>query len=228
MSTPAEQIGDYVLGALDANERETFEAAMAADPALAARVRSFAERLHELDDSADGGTLSPDLWSRIETRLTPQAVAHSPVSMRRQSTLPRWAAMAASVMLAAGLGFLAGQSLRGPDPTPVVVAVLVSDQQVPGAIVEAFANNSIHIIPLEAIAVPDGKILEVWTKPNEEIGPVSLGRFLRPMEIVFPASSLPTPQGGQLYEITLEEAPGSPTGRPTGPILFKGLAQTPV
>jgi anti-sigma-K factor RskA len=136
--------------------------------------------------------------------------------------------MAASIVIAATVGFTAGQWVRPEAPQPVVIAVLVTDTQVPGAIVEAFANNSIHIIPLEAITVPEGKILEVWTKPNEDIGAVSLGRFLRSMEIILPAASLPMPQGGQLYEITLENAPGSPTGKPTGPILFKGLGQVPI
>jgi anti-sigma-K factor RskA len=32
----------------------------------------------------------------------------------------------------------------------------------------------------------------------------------------------PPPGPDQLFEITLEPAGGSPTGRPTGPILFKG------
>lgn len=32
----------------------------------------------------------------------------------------------------------------------------------------------------------------------------------------------------QLYEITLEPEGGSPTGRPTGPVLMKGLATTPL
>ena len=33
---------------------------------------------------------------------------------------------------------------------------------------------------------------------------------------------LPPPKPDQLFELTLEPATGSPTGRPTGPILFKG------
>ena len=33
---------------------------------------------------------------------------------------------------------------------------------------------------------------------------------------------LPAPRPDQLFEITLEPATGSPTGRPTGPVLFKG------
>lgn len=227
MSVLADRIGDYVLGLLDDSARAEFEAAMAADPTIVTQVDAFAARLRELDDTATSASLPPDLWSRVEARLTTQQAQARPDRLRRLG-LPRWPALAASIVVAGGLGFLGGQSLRAPAPAPVVVAVLISDAQVPGAIVEAFANNSIHIIPLEAIDVPEGKILEVWTKPNEEIGPVSLGRFLRSMEIVFPAVSLPTPQGGQLYEITLEDAPGSPTGKPTGPILFKGLGQIPV
>ena len=35
---------------------------------------------------------------------------------------------------------------------------------------------------------------------------------------------LPDPGAEQLYEVTLEPQGGSPTGRPTGPIIGKGLA----
>lgn len=34
---------------------------------------------------------------------------------------------------------------------------------------------------------------------------------------------LPLPGENQLFEITLEPETGSPTGKPTGPILMKGL-----
>jgi len=34
--------------------------------------------------------------------------------------------------------------------------------------------------------------------------------------------ALPDTVADQLFEITLEPATGSPTGRPTGPVLFKG------
>ncbi len=36
-------------------------------------------------------------------------------------------------------------------------------------------------------------------------------------------SNLPSTGPNQLFEITLEPKTGSPTGRPTGPILMKGL-----
>lgn len=219
-------VGEYVLGTLDDDERRTFEAALARDPVLAASVERFAARMQALDETAPAEPIPLGLWTGIEAKLT--ATPPAPAKRNSPWRLPTWAAMAASIVIAATVGFTAGQWVRPEAPQPVVIAVLVTDTQVPGAIVEAFANNSIHIIPLEAVDVPEGKILEVWTKPNEEIGPVSLGRFLQSMEIVFPAAQLPIPQGGQLYEITLEDAPGSPTGKPTGPILFKGLAKSPV
>jgi anti-sigma-K factor RskA len=111
----------------------------------------------------------------------------------------------------------------------VVIAVLLqSDGVTPAAIVEAFGDNSVHLVPLVDFDVPAGRVLQVWTLPDVETGPVSLGTLDRAREVQFPGPALPGPRDGQLYEITLEPSPGSPTGRPTGPILVKGLARPPV
>ncbi|WP_055048629.1 anti-sigma factor [Devosia sp. A16] len=218
------QIGDYVLGMLDGAELTAFEAELDRDPALAQQVAALRNRMQALDDTVTPARIPSDLWKRIEARLEPRVVPRSAswAQMRQQSWL-----LAASIVIAAGIGFVAGQQFGRPTQ-PVVIAVLVSDDAIPGAIVEAFANNSVHIVPLEVFEVPAGKVLEVWTKPNEEIGAVSLGRFARSQEIVLDGATLPLPQAGQLYEITLEDAPGSPTGKPTGPILAKGLARSPI
>ena len=55
-----------------------------------------------------------------------------------------------------------------------------------------------------------------------------LGTFSDPRTVNLTGPELPEPASGQLYEITLEPAPGSPTGRPTGPILVKGFVRPPV
>jgi anti-sigma-K factor RskA len=218
--------GEYVIGALDGAERLAFEARIATDAELAAMVSRLRDQMQALDDTAIGEELNPRVWSAIEARLGQQDSARV---THPASRAPRpWMAVAASVVIAAGLGFTAG-TLSQPEAQPVVIAVLVDEgSTVPGAIVEAFSDNSVRIVPLEAFEVPDGRILQVWTLPSAEMGPVSLGTFDNPRNIRLPAISLPTPQPGQLYEITLEPAPGSPTGRPTGPILAKGLARTPV
>ncbi|MFN6980157.1 MAG: anti-sigma factor domain-containing protein, partial [Gemmobacter sp.] len=72
--------------------------------------------------------------------------------------------------------------------------------------------------------VPPGLTIEAWTLPSSEIGPTSLGVLNGPRAALLRGPSLPRPADAQLYEITLEPAGGSPTGRPTGPIIAKGLA----
>jgi anti-sigma-K factor RskA len=229
-----ELAGDFVLGVIEPAERAAFEAEMAQSPELAGLVETLRNRFASLDETAPALPVPDGLWDRIAGEIGGGRRPAAPPEPARTTTgAPRrdgraWMKLAASVVVALGVGFLAGRSSVGTPPAPVVVAVLLDAAATPGAIVEAFANNRVHIVPLENFAVPPGKVLEVWTKPNEAIGPVSLGRFSTPREIDFAPAALPTPQAGQLYEITLEDAPGSPTGRPTGPILVKGLARLPM
>lgn len=227
-----EAAGRYVLGDMDDTERAALEEALAADTELAAAVSRLSAQMQALDDTAAPIPVPDGLWQRVEAQLGNIAPKRAddiaiPASRRRMAP-PPWAALAASVVVAAGLGFFAG-NLAVPTPKPVVIAVLINEgAMTPGAIVEAFADNSVRIVPLEAFEVPEGRILEVWTLPDAETGPVSLGTFADPASIHLAGASLPQPKPGQLYEITLEPAPGSPTGRPTGPILVKGFARNPL
>lgn len=224
--------GAYVLGELEGAERAGFEEQLARDTELAEAVRRLQAQMMALDDTAVAEPVREGMWVAIEARLGEQEAEAVTASLawlpaRRRSFRP-WMGLAASVVVAAGLGFAAGW-LSQPTPQPVVIAVLIDEgSAVPGAIVEAFADNSVRIVPLEAFAVPEGRILQVWTLPDPATGPVSLGTFADPHSIRLAGASLPQPQPGQLYEITLEPAPGSPTGRPTGPILAKGLARSPL
>lgn len=222
----------YVLGEMDETERAALEAAMADDAELMTAVTRLSAQFQALDDTAGSLPVPDGMWRRIETQLGSEATASAapvagPVN-RRRTALPSWAALAASVVVAAGLGFAAG-NLVTPTPEPLVIAVLINEAAAtPGAIVEAFADNSVRIVPLEAFAVPEGRVLEVWTLPDADTGPVSLGTFADTQNIRLAGVRLPKPKAGQLYEITLEPAPGSPTGRPTGPILVKGFARYPL
>ncbi|MGL5114801.1 MAG: anti-sigma factor domain-containing protein, partial [Beijerinckiaceae bacterium] len=68
-----------------------------------------------------------------------------------------------------------------------------------------------------------GRILEVWTLQSREQGPVSIGRMDQARTLKLDLARLKRPDVGHLFEITVEPPGGSPTGRPTGPILMKGL-----
>jgi anti-sigma-K factor RskA len=61
---------------------------------------------------------------------------------------------------------------------------------------------------------------------DRSVGPRSVGLIHEARSLRLNLENLPRPGPNQLFEITLEPADGSPTGRPTGPILMKGSTST--
>jgi anti-sigma-K factor RskA len=225
-----DRIGQYVLGLLDGTELQQFERQLESDAELAAAVSRLQRHMLALDDTADALPANHALWASIAAQLdvTPiQRPADILPLPKRRTTPSGMLAIAASVIVALGIGYFAGSTTTGTRQ-PMMIAVLLNETDAePGAIVEAFSDNSVRLVPLEDFVVPDGRILQVWTLPDPATGPVSLGTFSDPATIRLAGASLPPPANGQLYEITLEPAPGSPTGRPTGPVLVKGFARAP-
>ncbi|MCZ7853561.1 MULTISPECIES: anti-sigma factor [Agrobacterium] len=220
---------DYVLGLLDALEAEAIEAALVHDDALRAAVSRSRERFLPLDTTVEPAAIKDDLWEKIETRLLPQtgaAYATSPKTANDNRS-NSWrgialSAIAASFLLAAGLAF----SLTRPID-PLVIAVLLDENGQVKAVVEDFGNEKATVRMLADFAVPRDKTIQLWTLPSKEVGPVSLGLIEGVRSAKLEGPALPAPRSDQLYEITLEQAGGSPTGRPTGPILAKGFARMP-
>ncbi|SIR14897.1 Anti-sigma-K factor RskA [Rhizobium sp. RU20A] len=224
---------DYVLGLLETAQAEEVEAALPHDAQLKAAVAASRERFLPLDTAAEPVATDTLLWQRIETALPAQPGPGARPKPAPANDNPGakaghgWrttaiAAMAASVLLVAGL---AASLMRTVDP--VVVAVLLNEAGEVQAVVEDFGNENATVRLLADFEVPSDKTIEVWTLPSKDTGPVSLGLLdgIRSARLAGPA--LPRPKDNQLYEITLEQAGGSPTGRPTGPILAKGYAQLP-
>lgn len=119
-------------------------------------------------------------------------------------------------------GAVLGASWFSADP--VVIAVLMNDTGNPTAVIEDFGASDARIRFVRSVAVPEGRQMQVWTLPSIETGPVSLGLLMDASGADLDPLRLPAPADGQRYEITLEPLGGSPTGRPSGAILAKGLA----
>lgn len=135
----------------------------------------------------------------------------------------RWSALGAALAGLATIVVTAALIGRWP-AQPVMVAMLTVDGGKPGAVVEAFSDGSVRLIPLQDIAVPQGRALQVWTLRDRQEGPISVGLMYKAQTLRLDLGKLPAPRVNQLFEITLEPETGSPTGRPTGPVLMKGLA----
>lgn len=222
--------GEYVLGLLDGAERDSFERRLAREAALRALVADWQVRFAELDNGVRPHDVPPALWAKIEAQLGGRSIsrkADESFGARLWSSLGFWrgasfAGAAASLLLAISVGLLAGRAT----PPPQIVAVMLTPDGVPGAIAEVFHDGRISVIPIHDFPVPKGHTLQVWTLPDPKKGPVSVGLIERTRHALFHRSDLPTGQQ-QLYEITLEPEGGSPTGRPTGPILVKGHGALP-
>lgn len=233
---------EFVIGVLDAEEHARVEARLRSDPLLRAAVARASTRFHPLDLTATPAALPVGMWHRIEERLSSADGGARVVDMNsaRPSAVPRtarrgrpataargafWRGFAAASLLAVAAGGIALQTLR--PHTPRLVVVLLDASAQPVSIVEALGDRRIRVLPLGDIAVPEGKTLQVWTLPNKQMGPVSMGLLPRVGATTLDGPPLPQPRVDQLYEITIEPAGGSPTGKPTGPIVGKGFARAP-
>ena len=234
---------DYVMGLLDAADQAVAERRMTDDAGFAQAVNAWRERLADLDATADAVAPSPALWERIADSTKTNNVPGLPGvrSAVRGATLwdnirfwrmtgaaGTFAAIVFAILAFGALG--TSKQLRRDlvalaQSKPVYVAVLVNDAtREAGAVVNAFANGRVELIPLKPIDVPAGRTLQVWTLWDRAVGPKSIGLTGQSKTLQLNLEELPETVADQLFEITLEPEGGSPIGRPTGPILFKGNA----
>lgn len=216
---------DFALGTLDGTALAKAERLMAADTDFAREVEQWRLRLADFDRTAEVMAPPESLWTQIESGIArPNSAARAPGFFTTLwNNLPAWrviglAAAGAAVALSIGLGFAVREAQR----TPAMIAVLVDGDKA-GAVVHVFNDGRAVLVPLTGIPVPPDRSLQVWTLPSRERGPVSVGLMEQVRTLALSLKDVPAPSANQLFEITLEPKGGSPTGRPTGPILYKGL-----
>ena len=184
---------------------------LAGDPAFAQSVRAWEHRLAPLAAEAMPVAPPPELWDRIGAAVLPSNVV--PLVPRRRLRI--WqAGTGAALAIAASLAlFLV---LRPVTPSRVAVLAPMTGG-VPVLLATAQPNGVLVVRPSGAIAVPGDRDLELWALAEGDTRPRSLG--------VLPSS------GRQLVAalapntqllVSLEPQGGSPTGQPTGPVLYGG------
>jgi anti-sigma-K factor RskA len=231
---------EFAVGLLEGDDRREAERLFEIDSAFRTDVAQWQARLGEVDDTAPEATASESLWARIESGLVRDTVS-DPVTARRPAAVPNplaafaalwrslafWrgagiAAACAAVLLALGVGVLATRPAQGP----VFVAVLLTDQNRPAAVVNAFANGHVELRPLDTLQVPPGRSLQVWTVPAGNRTPVPIGLLNQLRSVALDLARLPALRPDQAFAISIEPPGGSPTGQPTGPVILHGNAIT--
>ncbi|WP_373990697.1 anti-sigma factor domain-containing protein [Duganella sp. BuS-21] len=222
--------GEYVLGTLPAGARRAVEQRLARAPQLRAEVDAWESRLLPLTSLAPEVEPSARLWPRIAGSVSAAAVPAAPASAlaagwrRWWDDLRLWRGLAGGAV-AACLALAVTVLMRPPAPQAAYMVVLAAPQdRGAGWVVQTSMNRQLTLTPLRGTVVPDRKALQFWTKAPGWSGPVSLGLVESNRSLKLALDTLPPVEEDQLFEITLEPATGSPTGRPTGPVLYIGKA----
>lgn len=218
----------YALGTLGYRTRRRLAAVARRDSVVAASLRTWEWRLAALTDGAPGVTPSPRVWERIRSRLgfdDASAVAGASAA-GWWSSLPLWRGLAvAGLALAIALGI----SLLAPRERPFesIVVVLAGTDAKPALIATAERDGRYLIVKaVTNLRIAPDRALELWMLPDGR-PPQSLGLVAATGIERVPLRSAAgvTLENIPALAVSLEPAGGSPTGAPTGPVLYTGRVE---
>ncbi len=214
---------EYVLGTLDADERREFQRELDADPQARAAVAAWEKRLAPLASLAAEAPPPAGLWSRIEGALpaaeAPPAIADNVVALRRAAKNWRRAAIFSGALAAALAIFVVDREMLAPPQAGMFFAAVNRGGNEPALIVRVdMATRTVYVRPVSA-ETPPGKSLELWVIPPGE-KPKSMGLVSSASERLSAPKGIPIEKA--VFAVSVEPPGGSPTGAPTGPVVYSG------
>ena len=215
---------EFALGTLDATERAGLIRDMAQDPQLAARVEAWERRLAPLALALEPIVPPAHIRGKLMRMIAGDAGESANVVILKRR-LGRW--RGATVLVSALAAALTGVLLVAPPRAPEAgryVAVLQSEG--PGPAFLASVDLASGTISVRTVAAEQqtGKSYELWALGAGREKPQSLGVI--DVSFRVSAGKLGAIDRDSLdqtvFAVSLEPEGGSPTGQPTGPVLFTG------
>ena len=205
---------DYAIGLMPPTARRRFEHLLQGDALLRAELAHWLEHLNLLTEPLVEQPVPDRVWQPIVARIEPQTL-HVPTKRPFWNWL-RLSALACSLLIALSVGLLYNRD------NVQYKATLLSGTAQPALGIEAHADY-LNVRPLELAAVDTGRSLQLWAIPVEG-KPVSLGLIPRDGDgrIVLSQSQQQLIKVPVVLAVSLEPQGGSPTGQPTGPVLYQG------
>ena len=209
---------DYAIGLMPPTARKRFEHLLLDDGALRAELARWQNHLTLLTEPLVEQPVPEHVWQAVVARIEPQTL-HVPLKRPFWNWL-RLGAVACSLLIVLTAGLLYNRD------SVQYQATLLSGTAQPGLRIEAHADY-LKVQPLELAAVQAGRSLELWAIPVEG-KPVSLGRIPADGDgrIALSQSQRQLIRVPVVLAVSLEPQGGSPTGQPTGPVLYQGPLAT--
>ena len=226
----------YVLGVLDPDEARDVEMLAHEDHAVATSLDKWRNHLAPLAEAVPPVPPPPAVWERIEATLRmapapapPPAPGPAPVPavmavngptplVRAWRSARFWRASTAGALALAAA--FAGVAFVGRPPAPEYETVLAPpNSPAPAFMATMEPDGSLLVRPLARVQMQPGKDMELWALPEGAQKPLSLGML---PAIGRRIAMRELPRAGTQLMVSLEPTGGSPTGAPTGPVLYAG------
>lgn len=198
---------EYVLGVLPLAARRAVETRMTRDPAFAAAISAWENRMDGLNETY-APIKAPNLLPAIEARLF-GIPAPKPIFWRGWLS----GAVSAAVLALLVLAFVP----LSPPALFTPLTTLTADAQDLRYEVR-HEGAALRITRTAGLAAERGRVHELWLIAGQA-APVSLG-LIDAVEVDL---TVPGLEPGMVLAVSLEPAGGSTTGAPTGPVLVTGV-----
>lgn len=216
--------GEYVLGTLDNGEHKAFQRRLLIDPAAVAAVAAWQVRLSPLLLAIPEVAAPASLWDRVEGGARPA---------NDNSVLRRWqfATIAAALVAIVSTGVAlqpqpappaSVQVAQAPAPSPLYqsIAALSETGGAPALLVTYDdKTKKMRITPVDVSPHP-GHSLELWVIAGKT-APKSIGLMHDKGATALDRLALDLEQD-MTIAVSVEPRGGSPTGAPTGPVIYSG------
>ena len=214
---------EYVLGTLRGRARERFERLARTDRALTDAVRTWEERLLPLAEQLPPIAPPVRVWAAILARIRGAPAARASL----WSSLGLWRALASASL--ATVVVLAAVLLKSAPEVPqgALVVVLAGTDAKPVLVASADRlSRYLSVKPVARVELAADRTLELWMLPDRA-NPRSLGLISATgvARVALPAPADDALRNIPALAVSLEPRGGSPTGLPTGPVLYSGPVQ---
>lgn len=210
---------ELALGVLDGVERAAAQSRAAREPAFAAMVAGWEERLVPWAAEIAEVPPSPAVWDMIAAALPAAPIQKQ--SLWRNLALWRGLTLATGALAAACIGALIYLGTTPQSQQPLFAAIDGGGHHHFVATLDK-SSGSIAVVPA-AYSADATRVPELWLIPSDgKPRPLGLLRADHAVTLTLSRDMLAQAVSNAVLAVSLEPPGGSPTGAPTGPVIATG------